>query len=69
MYKIRMAAEGQAIKTVLITAFFALDCFIPVKILGAQTFIILVHNADSCSMALSCVWGCILSYKDKVNPM
>jgi hypothetical protein len=29
MYKISMAVEGQAIKTVFITMFFLLDCFIP----------------------------------------
>jgi len=57
MYKMIMAAEGQAIETVFITMFFSLDCFIiPAKILGAQTFVILVHSADSCSMAFSCVW-------------
>jgi len=55
MYKIRMAAEGQAIKTDFITMFFSLDCFISAKILGAQAFVILVHGADSCSMAFSCV--------------
>jgi hypothetical protein len=31
MYKKEMAAEGQAIKTVFITMFFSLDCFIPAK--------------------------------------
>jgi hypothetical protein len=56
MYKIIMAAEGQAVETVFITMFFSLDGFIPAKILGAQTFVILVHSADSCSMAFSCVW-------------
>jgi len=55
-YKIRMAAGGQAIETVFITMFFSLDCFIPATILGAQTFVIVVHSADSCSMAFSCVW-------------
>jgi hypothetical protein len=30
-----MAGEGQAMKTVFITKFFSLDCFIPAKILGA----------------------------------
>jgi hypothetical protein len=63
-----MAAEGQAIKTVFITMFFSLDCFIPAKILGSQTFVILVHSADSCKW-LSPVCGCILSHRGKVIPM